>query len=94
MKLTKESKTKNKNQENNNENEDQFVFFLNKKLILWIQGWNCKNKIKFDKKVKNQILKSKHWGPNFKYHQILNWIIKSKRKIKFIKESKFFKKSR
>jgi len=32
--------------------------------------------LKFDKRVKNQNLKSKHWGPNFKYHQNLNWNVK------------------
>jgi hypothetical protein len=31
-----------------------------------------KNKLKFDKRVKNQNLKSKHQGSNFNYHQNLN----------------------
>jgi len=46
------------------------------------------NKLKFDKRVKNQNLKSKHQGPNFNYHQNLNWKVKLERKNKFTKESK------
>ena len=34
-------------------------------------------------RVKNQNLKSKHWWPNSKYHQTLNWRVKIKRKNKF-----------
>jgi hypothetical protein len=38
--------------------------------------------------IKNQNLKSKHWGHNLKYHQNLNWMVKLKRKFKLTKESK------
>ena len=47
-----------------------------------------KNKLKHDKMIKNQNLKSKHRGHNLKYHQNLNWMIKLKRKFKLKKESK------
>ena len=30
----------------------------------------------------------KHWGPNLKYHQTLNWKVILKRKIELTKESK------
>jgi hypothetical protein len=35
-------------------------------------NYEIENKLKFDKRVKNQNLKSKHQGPNFNYHQNLN----------------------
>jgi len=47
-----------------------------------------KFKKKIDKKSKTQNQKSKHWGLNLKYYQILNWRAELKRKIKFIKKSK------
>jgi hypothetical protein len=37
-----------------------------------------KNKLKFDKNIKNKNLKPKHWGPKTKYHKILNWRAKLK----------------
>jgi len=33
-------------------------------------------------------LNPKHWGPNLKYHQTLNWKVILKRKIELTKESK------
>jgi hypothetical protein len=58
IKLTKESKTKNKNQENKDQvwkkNQD---YRFNDEIIIF-----------FYKRVNNQNLKSKHWGPDFKYH--------------------------
>jgi len=41
--------------------------------------------------IKNQNLKSKHWGHNLKCHQNLNWMVKLKRKFKLTKESKIKK---
>ena len=38
-----------------------------------------KKTLEFDKSVKNQNLKSKHWVPNFKYHKTLNWRVKLKK---------------
>jgi len=37
-----------------------------------------KNKLKFDKNIKNKNFKPKHWGPKTKYHKILNWRAKLK----------------
>jgi hypothetical protein len=82
IKLTKESKTKKKYQEN----EDQIW----KKIKNQDYGSQdeIENNLKFDKMNKNQNLKSKHWGPDFKYYQTLNWRVKLKTKINSQKNPK------
>jgi hypothetical protein len=82
IKLTKESKTKKKYQEN----EDQIW----KKIKNQDYGSQdeIENNLKFDKMNKNQNLKSKHWGSDFKYHQTLNWRVKLKTKINSQKNPK------
>jgi hypothetical protein len=64
---------KNKNQENKDQNW--------KKNKIMDPMMKLKKKIEFDKRAKNQNLKSKHWVPNFKYHKTLNWRVTLKRKL-------------